>query len=138
MQTTLNAYLNFRDQTRAAMEFYQTVLGGELHMSTFKEIHASEDAAEDDKIMHAMLQANGMTLMAADTPNNMDYTPGTNFALSLSGENETDLRGYFEKLSAGGTVTMPLNKAPWGDTFGMVTDKFGIRWLVNISAPKAA
>jgi PhnB protein len=84
--------------------------------------------------MHSVLKTEyGMTLMASDTPNRMAYTPGNDFSLSLSGDNETELRGYFERLAADGTVTMPLEKAPWGDTFGMVKDRFGISWLVNIS-----
>jgi PhnB protein len=62
----------------------------------------------------------GLTLMASDTPNSMDYTPGTNFSVSLSGENDAELRGYWQQLSEGGTVTMPLNQASWGDTFGYV------------------
>lgn len=138
MSILLNPYLNFKDSTRQAMQFYQSVFGGKLTLSTFKEFHASQDPSEDDKIMHAMLVAeNGITFMAADTPNHMEYRPGTNFNMSLSGENEAELKSYFQKLSAGGTITMPLEKAPWGDTFGMCTDKFGISWLVNISAPKA-
>ena len=85
-----------------------------------------------------MLEAdNGITFMASDTPKGMEYKPGTNYSMSLSGDNEAELRGYFEKLSVGGTVTMPLEKAPWGDTFGMVNDKFGVQWLVNITAQKA-
>jgi len=75
--------------------------------------------------------------MAADTPNSMDFTPGDNHSLSLSGEDDAELRGYWDKLSAGGTVTAPLNQAPWGDTFGMCIDKFGVRWLVNISAAQS-
>ena len=138
MQTKLNPYLNFLDETRRAMEFYQTVFGGKLTMSTFKEFHASEDPSEDDKIMHAELESeNGIDFMASDTPNRMEYRPGTNFNMSLSGDNEAELRTYFMKLSAGGTVTIPLEKAPWGDTFGMCTDKFGVAWLVNITGPKA-
>jgi PhnB protein len=135
MTTRLNPYLNFRDRTREAMEFYHSVFGGELTMSTFAEMHASEDPAEQDKIMHSQLITdNGLTLMAADTPNSMDYTPGTNnFAVSLSGEDEGELRGYWDKLSDGGNVAMPLDKAPWGDFFGMCTDRFGIPWLVNIA-----
>jgi len=88
--------------------------------------------------MHAMLEAdNDITFMASDTPDRMQYTPGTNFSMSLSGDNETELKGYFERLLDGGTVTMPLEKAPWGDTFGMLTDKFGVSWLVNIAGQKA-
>ena len=133
MAVVLDPYLNFRDETREAMEFYRGVFGGELRMMTFKEYQASEDPSEDDKIMHAQLEADGIRLMAADTPNSMEHQPGTNFNLSLSGEDEATLRGYFEKLQEGGSVIMPLDKAPWGDTFGMVMDRFGVRWLVNVN-----
>jgi PhnB protein len=132
--TLLNPYLGFRDTAKEAMEFYQSVFGGELTTSTFAEFQASEDPAERDKIMHSMLTTDsGLVLMAADTPNSMDYTPGTNHSISLSGEDEAELRGYWDRLSAGGNVTMPLERAPWGDTFGMCVDKFGISWLVNIA-----
>jgi PhnB protein len=87
--------------------------------------------------MHAQLDAeNGITLMASDTPNRMKYQEGTNISISLSGDNEAELRNYYEKLSAGGTVTQPLVESPWGDTFGMLTDKFGINWMVNIAGRK--
>jgi len=134
MPTQLNPYISFKDNAREAMEFYRSVFGGELAMNTFEEFHASEDVSEKDKIMHAMLTAeNGMIFMAADTPNQMAYSPGANISMSLSGDNEAELSSYFEKLSAGGTVAMPLEKAPWGDTFGMCTDRFGINWMVNIT-----
>jgi PhnB protein len=116
------------------MEFYKSVFGGKLTLSTFKEFGASQDPSEADKIMHSVLEAdNGITFMAADTPNHMEYKPGTTFNMSLSGDNEAELRGYFEKLAADGSIAMPLEKAPWGDTFGMVVDKYGVQWLVNIS-----
>ena len=134
MTTKLNPYLGFRDTAMAAMEFYQSVFGGELTLSTFGEYQASEDPAEQDKIMHGMLVTDsGLTLMGADTPNRMGYTPGDNYSVSLSGEDEAELRGYWEGLSADGTVSMPLERAPWGDVFGMCTDKFGVSWLVNIT-----
>jgi PhnB protein len=134
MSTRLNPYLGFRDNAREAMEFYHSVFGGELTTGTFAEYQASEDPAEADKIMHSMLETDtGLVLMAADTPNSMDYTPGTNHSVSLSGDDETELRGYWDKLSDSGTVTVPLEQAPWGDYFGMCVDKFGVNWLVNIS-----
>lgn len=137
MPSRLDPYISFKDNTRAAMEFYKSVFGGTLKMNTFKEYHASQDPAEDNKIMHAMLEAdNGLTFMAADTPNGMQYRDGAKISMSLSGDNMEELKGYFDKLSAGGMVTMPLEKAPWGDTFGMLTDKFGINWMVNVSDPK--
>jgi PhnB protein len=138
MTTRLNPYLSFRDTARDAMDFYQSVFGGELTRSTFGEFHASDDPAEQDKIMHSqLLTDNGLTLMAADTPNSMDYTVGTNYSVSLSGEDEAELRGYWDQLSDGGAVNMPLNQAPWGDTFGMCVDRFGVTWLVNIAGQQA-
>jgi PhnB protein len=138
MQSKLNPYLSFRDNARQAMEFYHSVFGGKLDMNTFKEFHASQDPSEDDKIMHARLDAdNGMTLMGADTPNAMEYDDGSRISISLSGDNEAELTSYYQKLSAGGTQTMPLEKAAWGDTFGMCTDQFGVSWMVNIAGSKA-
>jgi PhnB protein len=136
MATNLNPYLGFRDNAREAMEFYHSVFGGELTMSTFGEFHASEDPVEQDLIMHALLKtASGYTVMGADTPKSMRYTPGDNFSVSLSGEaaDDAELRGYWDKLTVDGTVEEPLAAAPWGDSFGMLTDKYGIRWLVNIA-----
>ena len=134
MSSQLNPYLNFKDQARPAMEFYQSIFGGQLDQNTYAEFHASEDPAEAGKIMHSQLKAdNGIIFMAADTPNSMEYKPGTNISMSLSGDNQTELTDYFNKLSAGGTIIMPLEKAPWGDFFGQCIDKFGISWMVNIS-----
>ncbi len=138
MSTRLNPYLSFRDNAKDAMDFYQSVFGGDLSRSTFGEFHATEDPAEQDKIMHSMLTTeSGLVLMASDTPSSMELTPGNNYAISLSGEDEAELRGYWDKLSDGGNVTMPLEKAPWGDTFGMCTDKFGVSWLVNIAGQES-
>jgi PhnB protein len=137
MQSKLNPYLSFKDETREAMEFYRGVFGGRLELNTFKDYHASQDPSEDDKIMHSVLYANGIEFMASDTPDRLEYKPGTNFSMSLSGDDEAELTEYFDKLAAGGAVTMPLNKAAWGDTFGMLNDKFGITWLVNITPAKS-
>jgi PhnB protein len=138
MQSKLNPYLSFKDNARQAMKFYQSVFGGKLTLNTFKEFHASDDPIEGDKIMHAILEAeNAITFMASDTPSQMEYHPGANISMSLSGDNETELKAYFQKLSAGGQVTMPLEKAPWGDTFGMCTDQFGVNWMVNITGQHA-
>ncbi len=138
MQTKLNAYLSFKDNAREAMEFYQTVFGGKLDINTFKEFGASQDPSEDNKVMHAMLEGdNDITFMASDTPNSMDFKPGNNFSMSLSGDNEAGLTNYFNKLVEGGQITMPLEVAPWADKFGMLTDKFGVAWMINISKPQA-
>ncbi len=138
MPTTLNPYISFKDNAREAMEFYRSVFGGKLEMSTFAEFQMAEDPAESDKIMHAQLDTdNGLTLMGADTPNEMPYDEGSRITVSLSGDDESALRGYWDKLSDGGMVTVPLEQAPWGDTFGMCVDRFGISWMVNILGPQA-
>jgi len=141
MSSTLNPYLNFRGSAREALEFYHSIFGGELALNTFAEFHASEDPAEQDLIMHGQLEtASGYIFMGADTPNRMEFSKGVNdFSISLSGDaaDEEELTGYFTKLSEGGEVAQPLAAAPWGASFGMLTDKFGISWLVNIAAPAA-
>ena len=137
METLLNPYLSFKNNTRAAMEFYHSVFGGKLTLGTFKEFQASHDPSEDDLVMHSELRAeNGIVFMASDTPERMEYRPGTNISMSLSGDNQAEISTYFEKLSAGGMVIEPLSVAPWGDTFGMCLDQFGINWLVNIAGHK--
>lgn len=134
MQTILTPYINFKGNARQAMEFYHSVFGGELKVSTFKEYNASQDPAEDNLVMHSALEAGpGRTLMASDMPARMEYRPGTNFGVTLSGDDEVELTKYFNKLSEGGAVSVPLAKATWGNSFGMCTDRFGINWMVNIS-----
>jgi PhnB protein len=134
MSVQLNPYLSFRDNARQAMEYYHSVFGGTLDVSTFGEFQASEDPAESDKVMHARLEGDhGVVFMASDTPNGMEHRPGTGFSMSLSGDDEAVLRGWFDELAEGGTITMPLEKAPWGDVFGMCVDRFGINWMVNVS-----
>lgn len=136
MTALLNPYLNFRTEARAAMDFYQSVFGGDVDLSTYGDAQASDDPAEKDKVMHSQLTTpGGLTLMASDLPAAMPLDPGNNFAISLSGDNadEAELRGYWDKLVGGGNITMPLERAPWGDSFGMCTDKFGVNWLVNIA-----
>jgi PhnB protein len=131
----LNPYLSFNANARQAMEFYESVFGGNLTITTFGDFgHDSPDAA---KVMHAMLETRaGYTIMASDTPSHLEFEPMAGFSVSLSGDDGDLLRGYWEKLSAGGSVGMPLQKQPWGDEFGMCTDAFGVRWLVNISSPQ--
>lgn len=134
MSVKLNPYLSFKDNAAQAMKFYESVFGGKLNMSTFKESGMSSGPADENLVMHSQLDTDdGITLMASDTPQGMEYRPGTNVSISLSGNDEAKLRDYWEKLSKDGKTMMPLEKAPWGDTFGMCTDKFGIHWLVNIS-----
>jgi PhnB protein len=137
MASTLNPYLSFRDNAREAMEFYQSALGGDLESNTFGE-YGDPDAPEAALIMHARLNTPaGFTLMGADTPPGMEHNPGSNITVSLSGDDADELRGYWDKLGEGATVTVPLEKQMWGDEFGMLVDRFGIGWMVNIAGSGA-
>lgn len=137
MASRLNPYLSFKDNARQALEFYAEVFGGELKISTFGEFGSPDDPGANG-VMHGQLESpSGYTIMASDTPAHMEYSPGSSISISLSGEEGDELRGYWEKLAADGTVTVPLEKQMWGDEFGMVIDKFGTAWMVNVVAPQA-
>lgn len=138
MQSRLNPYLSFKNTAREAMEFYKSVFGGKLEIMTFQDAGMPTEQGEATLVMHSMLEApNGITFMASDTPTGMPHRPGASISMALNGDNEAELTDYYNKLSAGGTINMPLAKAPWGDTFGMFTDKYGIDWLVNIAGKRA-
>lgn len=135
MAVRLNPYLNFRGQARAALEHYQEVLGGELTVSTFSEAGMEVQPEETEWLMHGQLETpDGFTLMAADVPSHMEYSEAGGFSVSLSGDEGDKLRGFWDGLLDGGTLTVPLEQAPWGDAFGMLVDRYGVAWLVNISA----
>jgi PhnB protein len=137
MASQLNAYLNFNGDTRQALEFYESVFGGTLVLNTFAQ-YGAQDSPDADRIMHGMLETEaGYTIMAADVTSEMEYQPMAGFSMSLSGDEGDLLRGYWEKLSASGAVTMPMQKQVWGDEFGMCVDGYGVSWLVNISQPPA-
>ncbi len=135
MSSRLNPYITFPGNAREAMQFYEQVFGGTLTVSTFGEFGG--DAPNPEGVMHAMLETDrGFTLMASDLPPGMEHQPGNNIAASLSGdagEDGDELRGYWEKLSEGGNVQVPLEKQMWGDVFGMCVDRFGTAWMVNIT-----
>lgn len=119
------------------MEFYKTIFGGKLVMTTFKDGGVPHDPSEADNVMHSQLETdNGIVFMAADTPSGMEYLPGTNMSMSLSGDSEAELKKYWELLCTGAQIEQPLATAPWGDMFGMLTDKFGMHWMVNITGKK--
>lgn len=133
MPSRLNPYISFDGDARAAMTFYESVFGGALSVHTFGEM-GNPDQPGADKIMHAMLETpGGLTLMGADSPPGTEHKPGNNISVSLSGDDDAELRGYWDKLSDGGAIVMPLEPQMWGATFGMCADRHGITWMVNIT-----
>ena len=141
MATILNPYISFRGEARAALEFYQSVFGGELDLRPFADFDfaKTDNPADDAKIMHGHLRGlNGLNIMAADTPESMEWKGGSAISITLSGEDKDELQGYWDKLSEGAAIGQPLAQAPWGDWFGMLSDKFGIDWMVNIAGAPSA
>jgi PhnB protein len=133
MSSRLNPYLTFPGNAREAMEFYRSVFGGELQLNTYGEL-GGDHVPDPDSVMHSQLETDaGYTIMGADPAPEQESQPGNNFAVSLSGDDSEQLHGYWEKLTDGGTVTVPLEKQMWGDEFGMCVDRFGISWMVNIA-----
>jgi PhnB protein len=131
MTVNVNPYLTFDGNCREAMEFYRTVLGGELTITTFGEFGA--DAANADKVMHAMLTGGKGTLMASDTGPGMPFHQGNTMTVSVSGDAGDGLEEVWSTVSAGGRVNVPFEKQMWGDLFGQCVDKYGVPWMVNVA-----
>ncbi len=135
MPSRLNPYLSFRGQAREALTFYQEVFGGEFVISTFGEFGDPPPGVSGDQVMHGQLETPmGFTLMCSDVPTEMDLTQGDTITISLSGDDTDALHGYWDRLSADGTVVFPLERQMWGDEYGQCKDKFGVPWMVNISS----
>lgn len=133
MASRLNPYLNLPGTARDAMRSYERVFGGELTLLTFGDAGA-QGVPDPDLVMHAMLETpHGFTLMASDMPPGAEHTTGTGMAVSLSGDDADQLRGWWDALCEGATVTVPLERQVWGDDFGALTDRFGVPWMVDIA-----
>jgi PhnB protein len=132
-ETTLNPYLGFNGNAREAMEFYRDALGGSLYIQTFKESGQEMEGADGDRIMHAKLESGEITIMASDGPPGQTVDVGNNVSLSLQGPDKDGLSRIFDALAEGGSVSVPMAEQFWGDTFGMLTDRFGISWMVNVT-----
>jgi PhnB protein len=138
---TVNIYLTFNGNCEEAFKFYQSVFGGEFpYIGRFKDMPAGEeikfDPDEANRIMHVSLLISKETmLMGCDTGGEWasGYLQGNNFSISITADTKEEAEKLFNGLSDGGKVTMPLNKTFWADYFGVLTDKFGISWMVSFS-----
>ncbi|GAA5152037.1 VOC family protein [Nocardioides marinquilinus] len=135
MATRLNPYLQRKDgDAREVIEFYASVFGGEPNVMSFADV-GGMGMPEDQQhlVMHSdLMVSDGVAIMVADVPPGMTHDQG-NLHISLSGDDEATLRGWFEALADGGSIDVPLEQAPWGDHFGQVKDRYGYNWLVNIA-----
>lgn len=137
----LQPYLCFEGNCEEAMKFYQSVMGGKLDINRFGEFAGPDMPVPDDrkdKVMHSTLENNQLSFMASDSMPNGPVVFGNSITMSIAGTDKAELTKFFDGLSAGGKVVMPLAKQVWGDEFGMFDDKYGIHWMINISAKPAA
>ncbi|MET8437937.1 VOC family protein [Streptomyces sp900116325] len=138
MPARVTPYLNFGGNAREAMEFYQSIFGGTLHITTFADLRRAQDASQADLVAHSLLKgAAGVMLMGSDTPTPEEYKPNGSFSVALGGD-EAHLTEYWDKLAEAGTVTVPFATSAWGALHGQCVDKFGTAWLVNVTANSSA
>jgi len=130
----LTPYLTFNGKAAEAMKFYHSILGGELTMQTFAEAKMARNPSEGDLIVHAVLKNDGLTFMASDAMPGRQARFGDNVHMSISGRDSPALTKVFNELSEGGKVDMPLAKQFWGDTYGQLTDRFGVHWMINMTS----
>ena len=136
MAIKLSPYLNFPGNGREAMTYYHGVFRGELQVFGFQEYGFPDAPAEG--LMHGQLEAEGLTLMASDAmPGAEETWGGTRVYCSIFGDDLDTMKGWFDALAADGSVGMALEKQVWGDTYGLVMDKYGIEWMFNVSDPEA-
>ena len=139
--TTLNSYLTFNGNCIEVFNFYKSVFGGDFtYVGKFKDMpkDANIKINENDKekIMHISLPiSENVVLMGCDTSEELvkNFIQGNNFSISINLDNKEEAKRLFNGLSKNGKITMPLNKTFWGSYFGMLTDQFGIQWMVNLN-----
>jgi PhnB protein len=133
MMAQINAYLNFNGNCREAMTFYKSCLDGDLTIQTVEgsPIEYQCPLPIRHHVLHASLVKGDLVLMASDMTDDRDFVKGNSIALSLNCGSEKEIRRYFRRLSTGGTISHPLETQPWGATFGVLTDRYGIKWILN-------
>ena len=132
----VNPYISFKGNCRQAIDFYKDALGAEvLFLQTFGESPMSHMGAADN-IMHSTLKVGDSTLMMSDDPNPQGETVGGSISLAIGLDDPKKAKQVFEALAKGGSVIMALEKTFWAEAFGMLTDKFGVRWMINCESPK--
>jgi PhnB protein len=135
MSIHVTPHLNFRGDARAALSFYQSVFGGELTVVTYQDAHSVTDASEADHVMWGQVAtADGFRVMAYDVPSHLPWDAGTRaYFVSVRGDSGPQVTALWEKLSAGATVSQPLAPSGWAPLYGMLTDRFGITWVLDVA-----
>ncbi|MDX3110341.1 VOC family protein [Nonomuraea angiospora] len=136
MSVNTVTHLNFRGDARAALTFYQSVFGGDLAVVTYKDAGGAQEPSEADQVMWGQVSAAaGFEVMAYDVPSRLPYSRGENaFFVSVRGDTAEEISAYWERLSDGATVLQPLGPAQWAPLYGMLTDRFGVTWVIDVAA----
>ncbi len=134
MAVTTSTHLNFRGEARPALEFYRSVFGGELALVSYRDAHAVQDPAEADQIMWGQVRsADGFAVMAYDVPSSLPFDRGeTSFFVSVRGASPDEITGYWKALAEGATVLQELAPAGWAELYGMLKDRFGVVWVLDV------
>lgn len=139
MTITLTPHLNFRGQAREALEFYRGALGGELAVVTYRDAHAVQDPTEADQVMWGQVEApGGVRVMAYDVPGSQPHDAGTiPFFVSLRGTEADEVRALWAGLADGASIVQDLAPSGWSPLYGMLRDRFGVTWVVDVAVPSA-
>jgi PhnB protein len=135
MTVSVTNHLNFRGDARAALEFYQSVFGGDLAIVTYQDAHNVQEPSEAQQVMWGQVSAkNGFRVMAYDVPSRMPWGAGMNaFFVSVRGDSAAEISALWEKLSAGAAITQPLAPSGWAPLYGMLKDRFGVTWVLDVA-----
>lgn len=137
MTVATTTHLNFRGTARDALTFYQEVFGGHLAAVTYADAHAVTEPTEADQVMWGQVASDaGFRVMAYDVPSRTSHDPGViPVFVSVRGTDTGELRRYWDGLCDGATVLVPLAQAPWSPLYGMLTDRFGVTWVLDVEVP---
>jgi PhnB protein len=137
MSVTTTTHLNFRGTARAALDFYRSVFGGRTVTVTYKDAGAVRDESEADWVMWGEVAGdNGFHVMAYDVPSQLPWNQGENaFFVSVRGDGTEEINALWDRLAEGSTIVSPLAPAQWAPLYGMLTDRFGVTWVLDVAAP---
>jgi PhnB protein len=141
MTVATTAHANFRGQAREALTFYHSVFGGDLSLATYADIHSAERSDQADHIAFGRVKAqNGFDIMAYDVQPSKPYDPGENaFYITLQGDNPEEIKAQWDGLAdEAETILIPLAPAPFAPLYGMLTDRYGITWIIGVDAPQTS
>ncbi|WP_162933903.1 MULTISPECIES: VOC family protein [Actinomyces] len=133
MKPDLSPYLAFEGKAREALNFYAEALGGDPSIYTYGSYDASDDPRDRERVLYGVLRTpDGFVVRVTDVPVASSLTPGDNYYICISGDDEELIRRCWSNLSEEATITIPLETASWGDAYGQLIDKFGVTWQINI------